>query len=1155
MYISTRLIVFLGCATALVGCTQPSQKAVSDKLDEKAEPYEQFALQRSYPDRSFDWQGWHHALTELRADAQVAGALRSPCEGNATAWTLQGPGNVAGRCNALAVKPDDENTVLAGFSAGGIFKSTDGTTNWRPVFDDKLELAIGDIVFDPNNPNVVYAGTGDPNLPSIAFVGDGLYKSTDAGETWQYLGLRETAVISKVVIDPTDSQKIYVAAMGNPHERNSDRGIYKTTDGGQTWQRVLFVSNQAGASSLVIDPQNPNILYASFWERIRNNYESVLYGKDAKIFKTTNGGQTWTQLVHGLPNKAMGRTGLVISQQNPEKLYAVYVDTLSKPGGVFKTTDGGENWTALPIGTLAQAYASFGWYFGKLSLNPKNDEDLYFHAILLYNKAPNSTAWVPAAGGHADSHDLEFTPSGRRYWSNDGGVYRNNPGQLGFAKSKNLPTTQFYHTDFNPLSPNLYYGGAQDNGIQRGNAATYNDWVSLLSADGFNSLFHPTDPNTYWLEIQDGAIYKTTDGGQTWQITPACLGSGDRCNWDMPLFQSTHNRMKFMAGTHRVYFNLDGGGWSAISGDLTDGNLLGDNFHNISCLNESPLYENRLIAGTSDGNVWRYNGTNTWTNITAGLPNRYVTSVHYSPFNPNRLYVTHSGFRDNENIPHIHRSDNNGQTWINMTGDLPRLPVNDLWVMPGHADTIAFAATDGGVYYTRNSGRNWLRLGTGIPYVPVFDLEHNPVRRELMAATFARGIYTFPLDSVMSQMPPARYQVGGTVATESGTKVWGVSFSGRPGLETGVDGKFALSNQLGCQNVTFTPQRDDAPLNGVTTLDLALISKHILGVERFTSPYKQIAADANRSGTVTTFDIVTLRKIILGIDSAFLNNTSWRFVPKSYVFPNPDNPFEPPFPESLTVPLETQSISDADFVAIKIGDVNGSVTPRGPALETRSTMPLLGMPEMRFVPEQMLTVPLHLDRSAADIAGLQFSLRFDPRLLEFQGFDLEPGGLSQEHCSAYRAKQGVLTFCYEPPLGRATALPLVSLRFRAKGNSTLSRTIGVGDMPTPALAYFLDGHAVRPNLTWLQSANPVALKCYPNPFGNGGVWLETTAGQTLEQVAIMDAQGRKIYQTGPLEERQPVRIPAEVFPSPGVYWYVGRGKGKVVKGKVVYVGG
>jgi photosystem II stability/assembly factor-like uncharacterized protein len=937
----TRLPLLLCVLLLLVGIfTHPPCRFYASVLDQKSQPYEQFAFQRSYPDPVFDWKGWQKTLRQLKEKEQAEwsdvtkkgtlllnkGPLDDACAGNITPWALKGPGNVAGRCNTLAVQPGNDDVVLAGFAAGGVFKSTDGAVSWHPVFDDYMELAIGDLVFSPIDPNIVYAGTGDPNIPSIVFNGDGLYKSTDAGETWQYVGLREVGIISKVVLHPVNPQIIWVAAMGNPYSRTPQRGIYKSVDGGATWQQTLFVSTQAGASDLVMSAPNPDILYAAFWERLRNNREAVLYGPDAGVWKSTDGGATWSKLGGGLPTGKMGRVGLAVSQQNPNKVFAVFVDTLSNLGGVFRTSDGGQQWSPVTKAGIAAAYSGFGWYFGKLSLNPANDEDLYLHAVLLWQKASNNSAWEPPAGGHADSHDLVFTPSGRRYWANDGGVARNDPGQLGWRKSQNLPTTQIYHTNFNPLMPDQYFIGAQDNGIKRGNAAGFNNWISLFPADGFRSLFHPSNPNTYWLETQDGAINKTTDGGQTWHFTPPCLGTGDRCNWDMPLLQSVFNPLKFYAATDKVYANVEEGGWSTLSGDLTNGNVLGPQFHNVSALNESPLQEGQLYAGTSDGRLWRNApGTAAWTNITTGLPNRYVTSVQGSPTYLQRIFVTHSGYRDNENSPHIHRSDNNGQTWTNISGNLPPIPVNDLWVMPGRADTVLFAATDGGVYFTTNGGGHWARLGSDMPYIPVFDLEHNPVQKVLLAATFARGLYAFPLDSVFVQRDPSTIDLAGAVNTsKTGIRVRTDDGTVVASVPADTSGIFFIPGLQGCRNYTVIPFRNDDPLNGVTTLDLSLISRHILNIEPFDDPYKMIAADVNQSGTITTLDIVALRRVILGIDSVFLNNTSWRFVPKSYLFSDPFNPFTGPFPESVRLEAPQMTVNGLQFVPVKVGDVNQS---------------------------------------------------------------------------------------------------------------------------------------------------------------------------------------------------------------------------------------
>lgn len=1104
-----RFLIFVLIALLALAACHRNQLPQRDRLAEKTEPYDFFAFQRSYPDPHFDWNTWRQALRHAR-EADVAVADRSGCgSSNPTAWTLQGPSNVAGRVNTLAVKPDNEDVVLAGFASGGIFKSTDGAATWRPVFEDNLELAIGDIAFDPQNPNVVYAGTGDANMPSQVFNGHGIYKSTDAGETWAYLGLGEQGIVSHIVVHPTDSQILYAAVNGNPFVRNDQRGIFKTTDGGKTWQRIHFVSNQAGASDLVMNTQNPQVLYASYWDRIRSNTESVIYGPNAKVFKTTDGGATWTQLGGGLPTGKMGRTGLAISQQNPDKVYAIFVDTLSTLGGLYKTVNGGQSWTLM--NGVPNNYGGFGWYFGKIDLNPTNDEDVFFHGILLWRKPPANTGWSVASGGHSDSHDLVWTPSGRRYWANDGGVYRNNPGSMTWTKSINLPATQLYHTTYNHHQPGTYYAGAQDNGILRGSNINLNNWQAIFPADGFNCAFHPTEPQQFWIEIQNGAIHYTTDGGSNWKQGPACLGTGDRCNWDTPFFISQHPPHLLYAATYRVYASSDGTGWGVTSGDITDGVLTEPRFHTVSCLGESPLLAGKLIAGTTDGNVWWRTPAGAWTDVTAGLPNRYVTSVHGSPTAPNRLYVTHSGIKYNEEIPHVHRSDNNGQTWVNISGNLPQVPVNDLFVLPGHADSVLFAGTDVGTYFTLDAGKNWSRLGKGLPYVAVFDLVHNPGRKQLQAATFGRGLWTFPLDSVFVQSNTAVVtSVGGDVNTEEGTGVGGVRLlSGQPPMLSDTSGQYLLGSVPGCQTLEIAPYLDKAPLNGVSTYDLVIISKHILGLEPIASPYRLIAADANRSGSVTTFDIVQIRRLILGIDTVFANNTSWRFVPKNYTFPDPTNPFKAPFPEKLELPLQASPVSGADFVGIKIGDLNATALPNfSPQAEDRTGGTLVfevtadDMDGDRFVSAGE-TLDLSF-RPVAAALGYQMTLELDGLAVAEV---LPSASVSVDNFGVFRSAEGeAMTVSVENPGG-------FRARFRATKTGLLSEMLRLSDRITRSEAYF-QHYSRSQRISKLALKFPSAphfelLQNAPNPMGSDGTQVSFRLPEASDAVlTLRNAEGR-----------------------------------------------
>ncbi len=1125
----------------------------AEKLREKTEPYDLFAFQRSYPDSTFDWRAWRKALEITRRQVAAADSRNDDdCFSSGTDWTQEGPGNVAGRLNSLAMNPLDENTVLAGFSGGGIFKTTDGGVSWTPVFDDQPELSIGDITFDPKNPNIVYAGTGDPNVPSNVFNGNGIYKSTDGGDNWSYLNLQQQGIISKVVVDPTDSQILYAAAMGNPYVRDSLRGIYKSEDGGLNWQRVLFVHPQAGASDLVINHQNPQILYAAFWDRIRSNKESIIYGPHARIYKTTNGGATWTQLGGGLPTGIMGRTGLAISAQNPDKLYAIYVDTLSRPGGMFKTTDGGATWTPINISTLSDAFGDFGWFFGKVRCNTYNDEDLYLLGVLLWRRQPGSNTWLVGAGAHADTHDLLFAPSGKRYLATDGGMYTNITG-LTWTKSKNLPTTQFYRTNFNPHEPDIYYAGAQDNGIQKGNDNIFNNWQQVFSADGFRSVFDPGDPMRIWVETQNGSIHRTTNGGANWMVGQRCLGTTDRCNWDTPFMMSRHSTQWLYAATYRMYGSVDGGGWSVMSGDLTDGIVFEPRFHNVSAIDESPVVDNKLLAGTSDGNVWRREANGTWAKISNGLPDRYVTSVHYSPTLANRIYVTHSGFRDNEHIPHIHRSDDNGQSWQDISANLPPVPVNDLFVLPGHSDSILFTATDAGVYYSKNAGNDWKRLGNSMPIIPVFNLAFNPVHRKLAAATFARGIWTFPVDSLDTQGAPLVIDVEGAVQTETGMPIQKVQIQTDT---TTADGHFLLRELPACDSLTITPYRNDNLTNGITTFDLVLIAKHILSLDTIETPYKLIAADANRSGSVTTFDIVELRKLILGISTALPDNTSWRFVPADYNFTNPQVPFADNFPESIQLQTGATNLNAQDFIGLKVGDLNDSADPAAlQAVEDRSAGAWsLFMETREFDAGEVVQAVFYTQRG--DLAALQLSMQFDPGMLELLRIEPLAPGIETAHFSTQQLDNGRIAVALDFPdaLQKGSMRPLFAVVFNAKKTGALPDALQITDTPTPAIAYNEAGMAFLPRLE--KTAPQIRPMLYPNPAGKAGAWLSVPPSEGVVELSVTDMNGRILHTTQVQTGKNALLyyLNADWLPQKGVYLCTLRGAEKTTTLQLIFTG-
>lgn len=750
----------------LISCSEIEQTPTAPAIQKKSEPIDYFFLQRASSGGTFNFKAYKNTLQEVARNHKA----KARPEGLEEDWISRGPSNIGARINTIAIHPNNENVIYTGFSAGGIFKSEDDGTSWRPIFDDNTYLSIGDIAIDPNNSSTIYVGTGDPNVTGYPFVGDGVYKSTDAGETWDNIGLQAESIISKIAVNPNNSNIIYASALGSPFVRNDKRGLYKSTDAGATWSQVLFVSTEAGISDFVLSPTDPNTIYAAAWNRIRNNHESIVAGADAKIFKSTNGGQSWTRLEGGLPLQVpMGRIGLAISHSNPNKLYASFVDNESELHNIFKTTDGGISWSPTinweeNNGLEDKPMAGFGWYFGKISVNPANDEELYLLGVNLWKSTDGGTQWQSAIQFtsqhfvHADKHDLVFTPSGNRLLATDGGLYKTDEEEFDWIDHDHTPTTQFYRVAYNPHIPNWYFGGSQDNGSIGGENEA-DDWLSLYGGDGFQLVFHPDDPAITYAESQNGNIAVTlNEDWSSWNVATNGIIGEDRRNWDMPFFLSPHNPSTMYTGTYRVYKSTEGPipNWYPVSEDLTDGQIFADRFHTISAIAESKPQQGLVYVGTTDGNIWRsdYGGDNgNWIRLSTNLPDDYVTAVVPSPDNIDKVYVSFSGYKENDNSPKIFKSDNRGNSWQDISGDLPSLAINDLFVLPMHNDSVIIAATDGGIYITGNSGAKWYRMGN-MPIIPVYDVEYNGAQDEVIAGTFGRSIMTYSLEDINSFLSP-----------------------------------------------------------------------------------------------------------------------------------------------------------------------------------------------------------------------------------------------------------------------------------------------------------------------------------------------------------------------------------------------------------------
>ena len=535
--------------TFILSC-HSEQPPVAENPAEESGPYpaDWFFRQRAYPHGTINKQLY---LDAVKARQSIDRTL----ERRDQTWTNQGPINVGGRITDLAVHPSDINTIYAGAASGGIFKTTNRGESWTPIFEDALSLSIGDMDVAPSNPNILYVGTGEANAGegSLAYDGAGLFKTTNGGQSWTSLGLENAGSIGKVEIHPQNPDIAYVAAMGHLFADNPDRGIYRTEDGGASWERVLFQTDSTGAVDLVIHPNNPEIVYAAMWERVRRPNRRSYGGPSSGIFRSTDGGDNWVKLTQGLPSIEMGRIGIDISASDPDILYAMVSDAVGNLNGVYKTTNGGNSWTAIGLGGFQAA--SFMWWFGKVFIDPVDPDLVYVSSLEVMRTTNSGGFWGTAFPGvHVDQHAMYIHPADPQFIiiGNDGGVYLSENGGSNWEHIQNLPITQFYTCEIDPVNPTRLYGGTQDNGTIRTLSGNDDDWNMILGGDGFVCLIDPDNPNVIFAEFQYGGLRKSTNGGITFGGAGTGFIPGEPRNWKSPLAFNPLNSRSLYFGTNRL---------------------------------------------------------------------------------------------------------------------------------------------------------------------------------------------------------------------------------------------------------------------------------------------------------------------------------------------------------------------------------------------------------------------------------------------------------------------------------------------------------------------------------------------------------------------------------------------------------------------------
>ncbi|MEK7263364.1 MAG: T9SS type A sorting domain-containing protein, partial [Bacteroidota bacterium] len=585
---------------------------------------------------------------------------------------------------------------------------------------------------------------------SLTYPGVGVYKSTDAGTHWTHIGLDSTMFIGRIVVAPSDANVLYVAAMGSLFGKNEQRGIFKSTTGGTTWEKVLYISDSTGCIDIVIHPTQPNILYAAMWERTRRPNGRTYGGVTSGVYKSTTSGSSWFKLESGLPNPTSspfnGRIGLAIALSNPQVLYAKYADDIGYFAGVYKTVTGGDSWTRTNDGALAGIDASYGWWFGNIRIHPANQNIIYALGYVSYKSTNAGADWNSTFDAmHVDHHALYIHPASSNIMleGNDGGLYISDDGGGSWTHSEQLPITQFYTCEVDYQFPERMYGGTQDNGTNRTLTGNLNDWSSIFGGDGFVVRVDPTNSTNIYAEYQWGSFARSTDGGSSFSYAMEGINTADRFNWNTPFTLDKNNPSTLYIGSEKLYKSTTRAEhWDSISNDLTNGNHGHEvPFGTITTIDVARTDTNYILVGTDDGNVQiTKNSGAEWINISSTLPDRWITRVCFDEHDKNTAYVTLSGYRWNEYIGHIYRTTNAGNSWSDISANLPEAPINDIIVDPD-IDSALYIASDFGVFYSFNLGSSWSMLDNTLPNVPITDLTFHQPSRTLIAATYGRSMY------------------------------------------------------------------------------------------------------------------------------------------------------------------------------------------------------------------------------------------------------------------------------------------------------------------------------------------------------------------------------------------------------------------------------
>jgi photosystem II stability/assembly factor-like uncharacterized protein len=702
-----------------------------------------------------------------------------------------GPALTSGRIADFAIDPRDPSHYYVGVCSGGVWETHNAGVTFTPIFDGQGSYSIGCVTMAPSQPEIVWVGSGENNSQRSVPYGDGVYKSLDGGSTWKNMGLERSLHIGRIIVHPTNPDVVYVAAMGPLWGPGGDRGVFKSTDGGENWELVLELDENTGVVDLQMDTRDPDVIFAASYQRRRHVWTLINGGPGSGIHKTTDGGATWTELTSGLPTVDMGRIGLALSSPSPNTVYAI-IEAADGKGGFFRSTDAGQKWAK-----MSDYVAGSPQYYNEIVADPVNPDRVYSMDTFIQvtedgGKTFSRVGW---AAKHVDEHALWIDPCNTDHLltGNDGGVYESFDRGENWRYMAHIPVTQFYRVaiDYDEPFYNVY-GGTQDNNTQGGPSRTHyshgisnREWFLTLGGDGFEPAIDPTNPDIIYCQWQYGFLHRyERNSGETLDIQPQPQeGEILKWNWNSALIISPHDHQRLYYACQKIFRSDDmGNSWTRISDDLTTGvdrnklevmgrvwgpdavakNKSTSFYGSIISLNESPVREGLLMAGTDDGLIQvSLDGGDQWTEHGSfnGVPDGcYVSDVEPSRFDEKVIYASFDNHKRDDFKPYILCSDNHGKSWKSIAGNLPENGMVHSIALDHVDPKLIFVGTEFGVFFTRDDGQNWTQLKAGIPTIACRDLEIQRRENDLVIASFGRGFYILDDYSPLRNLEPATFE-------------------------------------------------------------------------------------------------------------------------------------------------------------------------------------------------------------------------------------------------------------------------------------------------------------------------------------------------------------------------------------------------------------